>query len=166
MAGIAYLIAAFVVGMLAHELGHLLAARSVGVRGSEIALGLGPKLCGVRVGGVRLNLRLLPFGSFVRLDGDALAGRTLPQRLFVQAAGIFANLLLAALTYGTLFGYVNLLLGAGNLLPLYKHDGWKCGLAIMRALLRRESRPAEWAFTFSGGVSSVALVYLLLLLFK
>jgi membrane-associated protease RseP (regulator of RpoE activity) len=57
------------------------------------------------------------------------------------------------------FGWLNLLLAAGNMLPLYQHDGWKCGVVIMRALLRRKSEPAERVFTFSGGFVSLLIAW-------
>ena len=65
------------------------------------------------------------------------------------------NLIAGAFTYGTTFGWLNLLLAAGNILPLYQHDGWKCGVVIMRALMRGNSQPAERVFTFSGGFVSL-----------
>jgi Zn-dependent protease len=72
----------------------------------------------------------------------------------------------AFFTYGTIFGWINLLLAAGNLLPLYKHDGWKCGVVVMRALLRKRSQPVEWAFTFSGGFASLVIISTLIQVFK
>jgi len=50
-------------------------------------------------------------------------------------------------------------------LPLYQHDGWKCGLVIVRILLNRKSQPAEWAFTFSGGFVSFVVAWLVVRLF-
>jgi len=52
------------------------------------------------------------------------------------------------------------------LLPLYQHDGWKCGVVLLRALLQRSSRPVEQAFTFSGGFVSVVLVYAIIKTFS
>ncbi len=144
--------------MIVHELGHLAAARRCDVPASELALGFGPRLCGFRLGPVSFNLRILPLGSFLRLDGTALAERTVAQQLLVHLGGIIFNLLFAVAAYGTIFGWLNLLIALGNLLPLYKHDGWKCGVVIMRALLRKKSQPAEWVFTFSGCFASLVIV--------
>jgi membrane-associated protease RseP (regulator of RpoE activity) len=85
--------------------------------------------------------------------------------LCVQLAGIVFNLVFGLLAFGTTFGWINLLLAAGNLLPLYQHDGWKCGLVIIRKLMRRTSPSAEWAFTFSGGFVSLVLGWLVIRLF-
>lgn len=145
--------------MLLHEAGHLVAARLCRVRASELSLGLGPRLGGFGLGGVTFSLRAVPFGSFVRLSGTDLSARPLGQQLFVHLGGVVANALVFAATYGTPFGWANLLLAAANLLPLYQHDGWKCGRALIRWVLRFESRPVEWVYTLSGGVASVVIVH-------
>lgn len=91
------------------------------------------------------------------IDGTALKERSVHEQLLVHLGGIIFNLMACAITYGTMFGWFNLLLAAGNLLPLYQHDGWKCGVVIMRALLQKQSQPAERVFTFSGGFISLAI---------
>ena len=143
--------------MLIHELGHLTAARSLGISCSELGLGLGPQLFGVNLGSVRFTLRSIPLGSFVRLDGTTLKSRSVKHQFYVHLAGIAFNLIVGFVFYGTTFGWINLLLGAGNLLPLYQHDGWKCGVVLLRKLMRRTSQPAEWALTFSGGFVSLVI---------
>lgn len=152
--------------MILHELGHLAAARTCKISASEIGLGLGPRLFGFRVAGITFSLRAIPIASFLRIDGTALEARSVPQQLFVHLGGIIFNLVAAFLTYGTVFGWVNLVLAAGNLLPLYKHDGWKCGVVVMRALLRKKSQPVEWALTFSGGFASLAIISSLIQVLK
>lgn len=151
--------------MIVHELGHLFVARRCSVSASEIGLGLGPRLFGFHLGSIRFTLRALPLASFVKLDGTALKERSVWEQLFVHLGGIAFNLIAALMTYGTIFCWINLLLAAGNLLPLYQHDGWKCGVVIMRALLKRKSQPVEWAFTFSGGFFSLAITYAVIRVF-
>ena len=151
--------------MIVHEAGHLVAARSCKVSASELGLGFGPKLFGFRVGGISFNLRAIPLGSFVRLDGTALKERSVRAQLLVHLCGIAFNLIAGLATFGTTFGWINLLVAAGNILPLYQHDGWKCGVVIMRALLRRKSQSAEWAFTFSGGFISIVMVWAVIRIF-
>ena len=151
--------------MIVHELGHLLAARSCNVAASEVGLGMGPRIGGFRLGSIRFNLRAIPIGSFVMLDGTALKERSVQAQLLVHLGGVICNLVAGFLTYGTTFGWLNLLLAAGNILPLYQHDGWKCGVTIMRALLRRKSQPAERVFTFSGGFISLLLAWAVMRMF-
>lgn len=145
--------------MIVHELGHLLAARFCNVAASELGLGMGPRLAGFRLGNIRFNLRAIPIGSFVMLDGAALKERSVRAQLLVHLGGVTFNLIAGFLTYGTTFGWLNLLLAAGNILPLYQHDGWKCGVVIMRALMRGKSQPAERVFTFSGGFVSLIIAW-------
>jgi len=89
------------------------------------------------------------------IDGAALKERSVGEQLLVHLGGIIFNLIAGFPGYGTMFGWLNLLLAAGNLLPLYQHHGWKCGVVIMGALLHKKSQPAEWAFT-SHAASSVS----------
>jgi membrane-associated protease RseP (regulator of RpoE activity) len=151
--------------MMVHELGHLLAARSCNVAASELGLGVGPRLFGFRLGSIRFGLRAIPLGSFVALDGAALKEKSVRAQLLVHLGGVIFNVVAGFLTYGTTFGWLNLLLAAGNILPLYQHDGWKCGVVIMRALLRRKSEPAERAFTFSGGFVSLLIAWAVVRIF-
>jgi len=99
------------------------------------------------------------------LDGGALQERSAREQLLVHLGGIIFNVAAGLMAYGTMFGWLNLLLAAGNLLPLYQHDGWKCGVVIMRALLQRKSQPAERAFTFSGGFVSLVIAWVVLRMF-
>jgi membrane-associated protease RseP (regulator of RpoE activity) len=145
--------------MIIHELGHLLAARSCNVPASELGLGMGPRLAGFRLGNINFNLRAIPIGSFVMLDGAALKEKSIKAQLLVHLGGVIFNLVAGFFTYGTTFGWLNLLLAAGNILPLYQHDGWKCGVVIMRTFMGGKSQPAERAFTFSGGFVSLLIAW-------
>ena len=151
--------------MIIHELGHFVMARRFKVTASEISLGLGPTLLCVKLRDVRFSLRMLPLGSFVRLNGTELEQRSTQQRLLVHLGGVILNLIMGAFFYGTIFGWINLLLAAGNLLPIYQHDGWKCGVVLMRAFLRRKSPPIERAFTYSGGFISLVIAFVIIRMF-
>ena len=87
------------------------------------------------------------------------------EQLLVHLGGVLFTVVAGLVTYGTMFGWLNLLLAAGNILPLYQHDGWKCGVVIMRALLQRSSQPAERVFTFSGGFISLVIAGVVLRMF-
>jgi membrane-associated protease RseP (regulator of RpoE activity) len=149
--------------MIVHEFGHLVIARLCSVNVCELGLGLGPRLAGFRLGGIRFSLRIFPVGSFVILDG--LRERPVWAQLLIHLGGIIFNLIAFVLSYGTMFGWLNLLLAAGNILPLYQHDGWKCGVVIMRASMQRKSQPAERAFTFSAGFVSLVIACAVLRMF-
>ncbi|MGB3331040.1 MAG: RIP metalloprotease RseP [Thermomicrobiales bacterium] len=59
--------------ILAHEFGHFLAARSVGVTVEEFGIGLPPRAKGWRWKGVLWSLNWIPFGGFVRVKGEDAA---------------------------------------------------------------------------------------------
>ncbi len=75
------------------------------------------------------------------------------------------NVLVGAVFYGTIFGWINLLLAGGNLLPIYQHDGWKCGVVLVRSILQRKSSPIERAFTYSGGFLSLVIAFVIIRMF-
>jgi len=99
--------------IVAHEAGHFLAARWLGIRVSGFSIGFGPALVQKRRQGVLYALRLIPLGGFVSFpdeeddstfpadDPHLLRNRPLTHRALVIAAGVVANLLLAWLV---LFG--------------------------------------------------------------
>src|SRR5258705_5898614 len=95
---LSFFIALTALAMIVHELGRLVAARYCNVSASELGLGLGPKLFGFSIGSVRFNLRALPLGSFVRLDGTALKERSVRQQLCVHLGGIVFNLIVGLAT--------------------------------------------------------------------
>ena len=154
---ISYLLS-FFVALLIHELGHLLTARVCRVPAPEFGLGWGRKIFGFRYGDVEYKLHALPIGAYVRLDIAELQRRALSQQVLVLLAGIIVNLIAAASAMGTPFGTMNLLLAATNILPLYQQDGWKCGMVMLRALLRRRSAIVEWTFTIAGSGLSLTLI--------
>lgn len=107
-----------------HELGHFLAARSVGIHVHRFSIGIGPVLLRRRGFGTEWALSALPFGGYVKMAGMVEAvgeGDTPPEeaslppellfrnkpvwaRLWAILAGPLANLLLAiVLTTGILY---------------------------------------------------------------
>jgi regulator of sigma E protease len=52
-----------------HELGHFLAARSVGIRVERFSIGLGPRLYGFTRGDTEYVLSLIPLGGYVKMGG-------------------------------------------------------------------------------------------------
>jgi membrane-associated protease RseP (regulator of RpoE activity) len=148
----------FFAALVLHELGHYVAARVCGVPIKQAGFGWGPKLFGVRVSNVDCQLRLLPVGAYVQMDMAALQRRPLLQQLFVLGAGIGVNLVLCVLSWGTLFGALNLGLAIGNLIPFYQLDGWKTGMVICRKMFGRPSPLVEWVLTLGGGAIALSVL--------
>ena len=56
--------------VMIHELGHFLAAKLVGVRVNEFAIGMGPKLFSWGKGETKYSIRILPIGGFCAMEGE------------------------------------------------------------------------------------------------
>lgn len=92
-----------------HELGHYLAARSVGIRVTTFSIGFGKELFGWNdKHGTRWKVSLIPMGGFVQMFGDesvetlteaekkeAFLTKNVWQRIWVVFAGPLANFVLA-----------------------------------------------------------------------
>jgi membrane-associated protease RseP (regulator of RpoE activity) len=151
-------IASFFAALVLHELGHYVAARMCGVPIKQAGFGWGPKVFGARLSQVDCQLRLLPVGAYVQMDIVTLQRRPLLQQLFVLGAGIGVNLVLCALTWGSLFGAFNLALAIGNMIPVYQLDGWKSGMVIVRKMFGRPSPLVEWILTLGGGAIGLSVL--------
>jgi membrane-associated protease RseP (regulator of RpoE activity) len=152
------ILVSFVLTLVVHELGHLLAARICKTSVTEAGLGWGPKLLNVRIRGIDYHLRLLPLGAYVKIDMAGLQKRPLVQQIIVLLAGIAVNFVLGVVAWGTFFGTLNLVIAIGNLLPFYQQDGWKTGMVFFRRTFKRPSPLVEWSFTISGGLMGLVLV--------
>ncbi|MDZ5252619.1 RIP metalloprotease RseP [Clostridium sp. LIBA-8841] len=104
---IIFALLAFSALILVHELGHFIVAKLNGIYVEEFAIGMGPKLFGVKVGETEYNLRILPFGGFVKMLGEeddsedsrSLNAKTPLQRILVMGAGAFMNYVLALIIF-------------------------------------------------------------------
>ena len=89
--------------VLVHEFGHYKAAKSVGIRVYEFAIGMGPTLLKREKNGTVYSIRAIPIGGFVQMEGEeedvktptSFATKTVWQRFKVIAAGPFMNFVLA-----------------------------------------------------------------------
>ena len=92
--------------IVAHELGHFLAAKLFRVRVEEFGVGYPPKAISFGTwGGTEYTLNWLPFGGFVRLFGEDMTEASPPKGAFSRAplyaqaiilvAGVSANALIA-----------------------------------------------------------------------
>jgi len=100
----------FVFGMLIffHELGHFIVAKLSDIKVNEFSLGFGPPLVSVKSKETQYSLRLLPFGGYVKMEGEdaatsdprAFNNKSALVRLGVILAGPIMNFLLAILLLG------------------------------------------------------------------
>ena len=98
-------ILAFGVIIAIHELGHYFAAKAMGVKVNEFAIGMGPKILKKQGKETLYSLRLLPFGGFCSMEGEHEEGEEPDPRSFLSqkrwkrivilAAGSLANIIAA-----------------------------------------------------------------------
>lgn len=91
-----------------HELGHFLAARRAGVTVHEFGFGFPPRLVGIRRGATLYSINLIPFGGFVKLEGESGEGPIVPgsfraaplyRQAFILASGVLMNLVLTVVLF-------------------------------------------------------------------
>jgi len=95
----------FCILIFVHEFGHFGAAKLLGIRVHEFAIGMGPKLFSKRKGETLYSVRAFPLGGFCALEGEnessadekALSNKPAWVKLIVLAAGSVMNLLLGLL---------------------------------------------------------------------
>lgn len=93
--------------VLVHEFGHFIAAKSVGIKVYEFALGMGPTLFKKNKAGTVYSIRAIPVGGFVQMEGEeeeaktptSFGTKTVWQRFLVIFAGPLMNFLLALILF-------------------------------------------------------------------
>lgn len=90
--------------VLFHEYGHYIVARKSGIIVDEFAIGMGPKIAGIRKGDTEFTIRALPIGGACMMRGEDTAeeceegsfnSRPVWQRIAVVFAGPFFNFIMA-----------------------------------------------------------------------
>lgn len=106
--GVVIFVAAVLISIVLHELGHFLTAKKFGMKVTQFFVGFGNTLWSTRRGETEYGVKSLPFGAFVRITGmttfdevapedEARAMRNKPrwQRAIVMVAGSFMHFALA-----------------------------------------------------------------------
>ncbi len=95
----------FIILIIIHEFGHFIAAKLMGVRVNEFAVGFGPKLFSKKCGETTYKVNLIPLGGYCAMEGeedesddDRAFCRKKPWRRFViVVAGAVFNLILGVI---------------------------------------------------------------------
>ena len=121
----------FSVLIIVHELGHMFAAKKVGVKVERFSLGFGKKLFGIKKGDTEYVLSIFPLGGYVKLAGDDLSkckgapeeffSKSPIKRFLIIVAGPLTNYFFAFLLFTFIFaiGMPSLTTRVGKLLPDY-----------------------------------------------
>lgn len=112
---VAVLLVFLVVLVVVHEFGHFITARRAGVTVHEFGIGFPPraKVLGTDKHGTEYTLNWLPFGGFVKLEGEVGVGDADPRALVNQGLGTKVVILLAGVVLNLLLAFAILVLIAG-----------------------------------------------------
>ncbi len=85
-----------------HEFGHFITAKLFKVKVNEFSLGMGPRIFGFGKGETKYNVRALPIGGFVSMEGEdedsddprAFRKQKVWKRIIICVAGVFMNFVL------------------------------------------------------------------------
>lgn len=116
--GIIIAILIFGIIVIFHEFGHFILAKKNGIRVNEFAVGMGPKLFGIKKGDTEYTLRLLPLGGACVMAGEdeeatddgCFNSKSVWARMSVILAGPVFNFILA-------FVFAIIILGFSGITP-------------------------------------------------
>lgn len=114
---IIFVILAFSILVIIHELGHFTLAKINGVKVEEFAIGMGPKLFGIQGKETVYSIRAVPIGGYVKMLGEdgestderAFSNKSPLRRLSIVAAGPIMNIIFAIVLFSivsSLRGYL------------------------------------------------------------
>ena len=140
--------------ILSHEFGHFLFAKWNGVKVEEFGFGLPPRLFSVKKGETVYSINLLPFGGFVKIEGEdmkdglpigprSFANKSMGARAMIIAGGVLFNLILAffIFSFGNWWGT-----------PVALGDGERTENERIFIVEVQEKSPAETAGFLAGDV--------------
>ena len=114
----------FLLGFLViiHETGHFLVARLCKIKVNEFGVGFGPKIWHKKIKDTEYELRLIPLGGFVNLEGEeeesnkegSFNKASIPKRIAVVSAGALVNIIFGIIAYMVLVLVRFLIVKQGN----------------------------------------------------
>lgn len=125
--------------VLAHELGHFIAAKRAGIRVDEFGIGFPPRIFSKKIGETRYSINLLPLGGFVKIfgetpDAESIDGKDSARSLIKKSKWIQAWVMGAGIVFNLLFAW--LLLSGGFMVGMpYSVDDSRYGSLVKDPML-------------------------------
>jgi len=95
--------------IILHEFAHFLAAKKSGVLVEEFGIGYPPRIFGKKIGSTLYSINLLPFGAFVKLEGEignkGFSAQPLSRRIIIVLAGVISFWVISCLIFIFLFKF-------------------------------------------------------------
>lgn len=144
--------------IVAHELGHFLAAKKAGIRVDEFGVGFPPRLFKKKIGETVYSLNAFPVGGFVKIfgenpDEESMHGHDAKRSFVHKPKLIQAWVVSAGIIFNLILAYILISLGFMIGLP-YSADDAKYGARVQGAELSisyvREGSPADLAGLKAG----------------
>lgn len=142
-----------VVLIVGHEFGHFITAKLSGMKVPEFGIGFPPKLWGKKFGDTEYTVNALPFGGFVRIEGEdatsvsedpaAFSNRPKLLQAATLVAGPFSNFVLAFILFSLAF-----LTGVTTVVQDDSHDALVNPHVVVSEVLAKG--PAETAGVKTG----------------
>ena len=98
--------------IILHEFGHFILAKKFGVKVEEFGIGYPPRLIGKKIGETIYSLNLLPFGAFVKIQGEiggiesarSFSGKPIWQRTLIVLGGVVSFWMISAILLSIVMG--------------------------------------------------------------
>lgn len=125
--------------VLAHELGHFIAAKRAGIRVDEFGIGFPPRIFSKKIGETRYSINLLPLGGFVKIfgetpDHESMDGKDSARSIIKKSKWIQAWVMGAGIVFNLLFAW--LLLSGGFMVGMpYSVDDSRYGPLVKNPVL-------------------------------
>ena len=129
------------ISIILHELGHLYVAKLCKCKVNIFSIGFGRPLFKIKIKGTIYQISPILLGGYCALKGEldydrskySFTNKTYRQKVYISLAGVTVNILLGIIflflsklhfNYNFyIFGFINLVLGISNLLPIPCLDG-------------------------------------------
>lgn len=153
----------FLTLIVIHEFGHFLAAKCVGVRVNEFAVGFGPCLLSRQGKETKYRLNLIPFGGYCAMEGESTASddsrafcNQKPwKRLIVVSMGAVFNLLFGLILVAILLANSRLL--GTTVVAKFDEDAVspQSGLMVYDEIIEANGRPIRTGIDLSYAFTNV-----------
>jgi len=154
MIGILIFILVLGVLVFVHELGHFFVARQSGIAVEEFGFGFPPRIVGIKRGNTVFSLNWIPFGGFVRMQGEQEDAAARPDSFVSAHWSKQVAVLLAGVTMNFLFAWlvltVTFVTGVSADPDQYPQDRYQQRSAITIQAVVSENFPAAQSGLPSG----------------